>query len=107
MAFTKKNIELNSDNYLVIEINETEIGLTNMSDLRNETDSAILSGEKNIVLDLKSVNVINSSGLGVLIGILKKVKTEGGKFALSNTNEKLMNIFKITKLNLVFDFINL
>jgi anti-anti-sigma factor len=52
---------------------------------------------------MKNINVINSSGLGVLISCLSKIKSRDGLLKLLNLNAKIFNIFKITKLNLVFD----
>lgn len=48
-------------------------------------------------IDLSEVNSINSSGLGILISCYKSVKDADGDLKLINANDKLLNIFKITK----------
>ena len=106
MEFQKTHINFDSRNYIVIEISEDELGLTNMNILKEFVDKEIEGNNKYIGIDLKNVNIINSSGLGILISLLKKIKAAGGNLKLLNTNEKLLNIFKITKLNLVFEIDN-
>ena len=61
------------------------------------------NGNKYIALDLSELNSINSAGLGVLIGILNKVKVQNGTLKMLNINERIISIFKITKLDLVFE----
>ena len=85
-----------------IVLNLPEVGLTNLNDLSDLINGEI-STDKNFVIDFKNVTAINSSGLGILIACLKRIKDAGGKLSLENLNSKILNIFKITKLDLVFD----
>ncbi len=55
-----------------------------------------------VVLDLSSVDYINSNGLNNLISILTKTRTRGGDVVLCNINEKIEKLLLITKLNTVF-----
>jgi len=55
-----------------------------------------------VVLDLSSVDYINSNGLNSLISILTKTRTRGGDVVLCNINEKIEKLLLITKLNTVF-----
>lgn len=54
------------------------------------------------ILDLTGINVINSSGLGVLIKILTKSRTIGGDTVLLNVPDQLTKLLLVTKLNTVF-----
>jgi len=58
--------------------------------------------QKNFVLDLSGVKLMNSSGLGILIKALKPVKEAGGDFHLAAVSEKINSLFMITKLYQVF-----
>lgn len=89
--------------YKVIEIVEDSIGLAKSQELKQSVEKEIKSGSKHIALDLGKLTSINSSGLGVLIGILNNVKSSEGSLKLLNVNERIMNIFKITKLDTIFD----
>ncbi|CAN5582976.1 hypothetical protein BH10BAC5_BH10BAC5_06220 [soil metagenome] len=85
-----------------IVLNLPEVGLTNLNDLSTLINGEV-SSNKSFAIDFKNVNAINSSGLGILIACLKKIKDSGGKLTLENLNNKILNIFKITKLDLIFD----
>ncbi|MFA5404963.1 MAG: STAS domain-containing protein [Ignavibacteria bacterium] len=103
METKKSNIKLDSTDFIIFELTDSEIGLSNLNELKDLIEKEISSGNINIIIDLKNVLVINSSGLGILIGCMKRVKSANGIFKILNPQEKIMNLFKITKLNLIFD----
>lgn len=98
------DIEIDSGTYKSFLLKEETVGLTNLNEVKSQIQSLITGGSNNIAIDLGEVNSINSSGLGILISCYKLVKNNGGDFKLINANDKLLNIFKITKLDRVFDF---
>jgi anti-sigma B factor antagonist len=51
---------------------------------------------------MQSVDLINSSGLGILIGNLTNVKNNGGDLRLARASDKVKQILQITKLITVF-----
>lgn len=89
--------------YKVIFVKDDDLALNNMNIIKENIANELNSGNLNIALDLKELNSITSSGLGVLIGIQNKIKTMNGTMKIINVSERIMNIFQITKLNLVFD----
>lgn len=98
-----ENIVSDGKSFRNIVLGEESIGITNINEVRDVIKTELDSGYKNIALDLKSVKSINSSGLGVLINCLKIIKEAGGEFRILNPGEKLIHIFKITKLDTVFE----
>ena len=56
-----------------------------------------------LVLDLERVEFLDSTGLGALIGGLKRVRNHDGSLSLVCTRERLLKLFRITGLNKVFD----
>jgi anti-sigma B factor antagonist len=70
--------------------------------LREELASLIDSERTDLVVDLTSVGFMDSTGLGVLVGALKKVRTLGGDLRLVISEEKILKVFKITALTQVF-----
>jgi len=103
METKKSKITIDSKEFLTFEITDSEIGLTNLNDLKDEIIKVLADGTVNVAVDLKNVSVINSSGLGILIGCMNRVKSVKGCFKVLNPQDKIENLFKITKLNLVFD----
>ncbi|MCX6158028.1 MAG: STAS domain-containing protein [Ignavibacteriota bacterium] len=94
---------IENQEYKVIAIKEDNLGLANSNDIKKAIETELSNGNKYIALDLSELNSINSAGLGVLIGILNKVKVQNGTLKMLNINERIISIFKITKLDLVFE----
>lgn len=61
----------------------------------------IVQGENRIILNLGSVEFIDSSGLGSIITILKTISTSKGSFALCEVNPMIMNLFSVTRVDKV------
>lgn len=70
--------------------------------LREELASLIDAGNLELVVDLTGVGFMDSTGLGVLVGALKKVRTAGGDLQLVISSEKVLKVFRITALTQVF-----
>ncbi len=63
---------------------------------------AILDGAKNFVVDLSDVRYISSSGIGLLITMLTKMRNSGGELYLISPSEHVKKLLIITKLNNIF-----
>jgi len=96
-------MEIEGKEYKLIDIGDEDLGLNKSGSTKSRIEDVLKSGIKDIALDMANLNAVNSAGLGVLIGILNKVKTSGGTLKLVNVNDRVQNIFSITKLNLIFD----
>ncbi|HBB89745.1 MAG TPA: anti-sigma factor antagonist [Blastocatellia bacterium] len=72
-------------------------------ELRNAIRGLVDGGKKKILLNLRSVKNIDSSGIGELIANYTTVSRDGGQLKLLNLTEKIQNLLVITKLLTVFD----
>ena len=72
----------------------------------DEIEKIINGGKNKILLDLKELRYINSSGLNVLINILTKARKSGGDVAICYVNEKNKELLIITKLDSIFNVCN-
>lgn len=79
------------------------MGGPDAASLNNTLHELIDKGKKQIVLDMKRVKFINSSGLGLLIGSVTTLKNAGGSLKLANTSEKIETLLTISKLTPVFE----
>ena len=70
---------------------------------REDVNKMIGKGEKHFVLNFNNCSFIDSTGLGVLVGIYKKCKELNGSLKLNSINPKVMKLFKLTRLDKVFD----
>jgi anti-sigma B factor antagonist len=63
---------------------------------------SVEEGIKVLVIDLEKVRYISSSGLGLLITLLTKMKNAGGELFLTAPSEHVKKLLIITKLNGIF-----
>ena len=57
-----------------------------------------------VVIDCEKLEYITSSGLRILLSILKKTKAGGSKVTLLNVNDEIRSIFELTGFISLFDF---
>ncbi len=57
----------------------------------------------NVLLSFKSVEHLSSAALGMLITLKNKVEGKSGKLMLSDINPQILEVFKITRLNRMFE----
>ena len=69
-----------------------------------ETITPLLEhADQTIVLDCEKMPFISSSGLRIFLKIRKEVEAKGGKMLLKNICSDVMQVFKMTKLDGVFE----
>ncbi len=73
-------------------------------ELRDRLPSLHQSGKVNIVLNLKEVSAIDSTGLGTLVFGLARLRKAGGRLALVNLNRSHLELFLLTRLAIAFEF---
>ncbi len=62
------------------------------------------SNGKDVVIECSKLEYIASSGLRILLSILKGAKASGSKVTLRNVNEDIKNVFKLTGFISIFNF---
>jgi len=80
-----------------------EIDVYTAPKLRDKITELVGAGVYDIVIDLEAVEFLDSTGLGVIVGGLKKVRAHDGSLRLVCTQDRLLKIFRITGLAKVFD----
>jgi anti-sigma B factor antagonist len=80
-----------------------EIDVYTAPKLRDRITELVGAGVYDIVIDLEAVEFLDSTGLGVIVGGLKKVRAHDGSLRLVCTQDRLLKIFRITGLAKVFD----
>jgi len=65
-------------------------------------DRCLAQEQRNIILDLSNVDFIDSSGLGAMVSVLKRLGGDG-TMVLTGINEKTKKIFELTRMDRVFD----
>ncbi len=58
---------------------------------------------KTVVLNLKNVHYIDSSGVGELVGLFTSARKAGGRMVLAGLTQRVRDVLQITKLAMVFE----
>ncbi len=79
-----------------------EIDIFNSPELKSKLLELVNQKNCSLVLDCENLEYMDSTGLGVLVAVLKNVKTYSGEVHLLNLRPNLSKLFKITNLDKVF-----
>jgi len=79
------------------------MGGPNNIQLHDKVKSLLGDGIRNIVIDLKKVKWMNSSGLGTLMAAWGSVMREGGNIKLANVTEKVHSLLIMTQIITFFE----
>lgn len=79
-----------------------EIDVYTAPRLREAIVAAVDAGHIRLIIDVQKVDFLDSTGLGVLVGALKRVRADGGSLDIVCTQERILKIFQITGLDKVF-----
>ena len=76
---------------------------TKASQIRLEIADIVSTNAKTVLIDLKDVTFVDSSGLGALVVALKTVRAAGGKLYVCSINDQVRMLFELTSMDRVFE----
>lgn len=83
-----------------------EINLRNSPDIRELLLGLLHERPRNLIIDLENVNYMDSSGVGTLVELKRRIEQSGAGFALSGMQPRVKNLFQMTKLDAFFRIFN-
>ncbi len=89
------------DGYSVLSV-RGEVDVYTAPKFRERLIELVSDGKHRIIVDLEGVDFLDSTGLGVLVGALKRVRANGGELALVCTSPRIRKVFEVTGLTKVF-----
>lgn len=95
------NINETSDNVVVVV--KGDIEMMTIKDFKEKLLHLGQNSDKDIEIDLSAVDYIDSSGVGVLISLLKLQKKKGKTLRMNNVSEKVLDVLKLSSLADVFN----
>jgi len=96
------SFSLKKDKHGVVVVGvDGQLIVGNRQELKQKVLDA-LEGGKKFVIDFTKTGYIDSSGLGVLVSLSKKIREQGGDLRLCGLNEDLQTLFELTKLDTLF-----
>lgn len=75
---------------------------TQATAISGQVDSALDSGAKTLLMDLKETTFVDSSGLGTLVSALKKAREKGCDMVVCSINPQVKMLFELTSMDQVF-----
>ncbi|HEX4541476.1 MAG TPA: STAS domain-containing protein [Acidimicrobiales bacterium] len=88
-------------NYAVLAV-RGEVDVYTAPRLRERLIELVSQGSHQVVVDLEGVDFLDSTGLGVLVGGLKRLRSHDGDMILVCTQPRILKVFEITGLTKVF-----
>ncbi|MBX3231189.1 MAG: STAS domain-containing protein [Labilithrix sp.] len=71
-------------------------------EIRPIFDKLVAEKRPRVVLDLQNVTMIDSSGVGAMVSLFKRIKAEGGVVTVANAHSQPLSVLKLLKLDKVF-----
>ncbi len=81
---------------------EGQLIVGNRQELKQRVLDELERGERKFLVDFSHTGYIDSSGLGVLVSLSKRIRELNGDLRLSNLNDDLKTLFELTKLDTLF-----
>jgi anti-anti-sigma factor len=97
MSFNVKRVK----DITVVEV-DGQLIVGNRQELKQKVLEEYESGMRKVLIDFANAGYIDSSGLGVLVSLAKKLREDGGDLRIANLNDDLRSLFELTKLDTLF-----
>lgn len=95
------------NNILIITPKGNSLDAKDVSHFKSSVTETIRDEEASgVILDLKNLHFIDSSGLGSLLSILRAVNMQGSDLRLSNMNKEIRTMFQLVKMHKIFEIYN-
>ena len=85
----------------VVEV-DGQLIVGNRHELKDMIQAALDRGERKLLVDFSRTGYIDSSGLGALVSISKRIREATGELRLAGLNDDLRSLFELTKLDTLF-----
>src|SRR3954465_2843546 len=86
---------------VVVDV-EGQLIVGNRQELKQKVLDELEKGEKKFLIDFSQTGYIDSSYLGVLVSLSKKIREQGGELTLANLNDDLKTLLELPKLDTLF-----
>jgi anti-sigma B factor antagonist len=79
-----------------------EVDVYTAPQVRDRVIRLLADGVRHVIADLREVSFLDSTGLGALVGSLKRLREQDGSLELVVPDGRIMTIFRVTGLDRVF-----
>jgi anti-sigma B factor antagonist len=79
-----------------------QLDVATAPNFRQSLQEAQYVGAQQVVVDLSGVEFLDSFGLGVLVGGLRRARLHGGRLVLAAANDRIRTVLEVTSLDTAF-----
>ncbi|RCJ36461.1 sulfate transporter [Nostoc minutum NIES-26] len=90
-----------SESVTVLELSGILDGIRG-NELRREVSAIVANGSEILLIDMKEVKFIDSSGLGALVSAMQIVRNANGKLFVCSISDQVRMLFELTKMDRIF-----
>jgi anti-sigma B factor antagonist len=90
-----------TDDRLLVEL-EGQLDIGNRQAFKDAVTHAMTQGVRLVIVDCARVTFIDSSGLGALVSLSKRLREVGGDLRLCALTADLWSLFELTRLDAIF-----
>jgi anti-sigma B factor antagonist len=80
-----------------------ELDALSAPELRPLLDQLVDDDRRDVTVDLSELRLVDSSGIGALVSLYKRVRASGGRVVFSGVTAQPLVIFKLLRLDVVFE----
>lgn len=99
----KANID-KKDDYLILNL-AGDLDVYSEEEFRDFIEDELKDKNLDLVIDIKDLDYLDSTGLGMFMKIYKMYKEKGQKVKIINPKENILKLFKITDLTDIFEMV--
>jgi anti-anti-sigma factor len=103
MHVSLKIINRDIDGVSVLALDGRVVFGEETSSVRDQVKTLLAAGKKKLVINMEKVTFVDSTGLGMLVGVRQSAKTAGAQLRLSNVEARYSDLLKMTQLWPLFD----
>jgi len=95
-----------NDDVLTVAV-DGHLVVANRQEFKQLVLDEVEQGARRVLIDFTDTGYIDSSGLGALVSLGKRIREHGGELRLSGLNEDLRTLFELTRLDTLFHLYDL
>ncbi len=96
------SFSIDRENDVTIVDVDGELTVSNRGELKERVLARLEQGDRNFIIDFARSGYIDSSGLGVLVSLSRRIRESQGRLRLAGLNQDLRTLFELTKLDTLF-----
>jgi anti-anti-sigma factor len=93
------NVITRENNRAVVQPSGNTIAAANIAELRLQMRDIVADGVRDLVVDLAGVQMVDSSGIGLLIAAYNSLRKLGGQLALIHASDDLLALFRSMRMH--------